>query len=371
MNPPAFAAAPPVRPGYSVQPDRSVVFALDASQARSVRVAGDFTNWEAGALPMARDHDAGGLWIVQTDPLAPGAHFYQYIVDGVWKLDPAHPMMEDNGIGGTNSAFAVGGRDLGGRGALRIASLNLHCYQEPDARLKLEQIAFALRAMKVHAVALQEDAEHLTDLKQSRAGDFLAECLEKSGDVWHHEWLEAHIGFDVFREGASLLSTAPLERVRQIELSQGPLRRVALSAETTLGAGRLRLVTTHVSWPGSGGAKEVDRLAEELGPEPPDCVATLIAGDFNASPTTPQVLRLRDAGFHIVEPPSSDAGGTFGHPANDRIDYQFLRLSPGRKLAAEPRVLRVFNRNADADCYQPRVSDHMGLLGIYEVEGKG
>jgi endonuclease/exonuclease/phosphatase family metal-dependent hydrolase len=307
-----------------------------------------------------------GLWVVQTPLLDEGAHFYQYIVDGAWRLDPAHPVMEDNGMGGANSAMAVGGRDLGGPDSLRVASLNLHCYQEPDSRLKLEQVAFALRAMDVHAVALQEVGHHLKDPKQSNAGDFLSQCLERGGDTWRHEWMEAHLGFGAFREGVSLLSRGPLERVQQMELSRGALRRVALAAETEVAGVRLRLVSTHLSWPSAGGAAETNRMLDELGPERPEVAATLVAGDFNASPNTATVRRMRDAGFHALEAKDANDEATFGCPPTQLIDYIFARLAPGRSLAGPPKRLRIFNRNADGNVYQPRVSDHVGLLGVFD-----
>src|SRR5207249_4644492 len=107
-----------------------------------------------------------------------GVHFYKYIVDGHWTHDPAHPMVEPDGCGGFNSVFGLGGPSLGPASALRIATLNLNTYQETDPLLKLEQVAFALAAMDIDAVALQEVGEHLSDPERPNAGEVIRTHLQ-------------------------------------------------------------------------------------------------------------------------------------------------------------------------------------------------
>jgi endonuclease/exonuclease/phosphatase family metal-dependent hydrolase len=362
----AFTSAPP-RPGYAVQPDRSAIFVVDAPNARSVRLAGDFTNWEAGALEMKR-REPDGLWSVRTKPLDPGPRFYKHVVDGAWKLDPAHPMMEGDAGNNTNSAMGVGGPSLGGARTLRFASLNLHCWQQPDARLKLEQIAYGLMAMDVHVVALQEVGHHLTDPKQSNAGEILAEQLEKRCPeeyVWHHEWVESHVGFGVYKEGVSLLSRAPLQNFRVVKLGAGPRPRLALLAEVDFGFGRVRVASTHLSWPEGGGDAQAKLLLAELdGTYGAECAATIIGGDFNAEPDSAQIKRFFDAGFADVGEVDEETGGTFGYPPISRIDYQFLRSHSGR-AGAGLAATRIFQCKVVGNAYLPRVSDHVGLLGMY------
>jgi len=59
--------------------------------ASSVRVAGEFTDWEAGALDL-RDDDGDGTYEITLSPnprLTPGELYaYKLIVDGTWILDP-------------------------------------------------------------------------------------------------------------------------------------------------------------------------------------------------------------------------------------------------------------------------------------------
>ncbi|HSM60934.1 MAG TPA: glycogen-binding domain-containing protein [Longimicrobiales bacterium] len=99
----------PIQSGGTVMASSSVdgrvlvVFRLDAPGARSVRLAGDFTGWEAGPeLTQATP----GVWTVVV-PIDPGLHDYAFIVDGTrWVQDPLAERVDD-GFGGSNSRVAV------------------------------------------------------------------------------------------------------------------------------------------------------------------------------------------------------------------------------------------------------------------------
>lgn len=80
-----------------------VHFKLEAPNAASVALAGDFSNW-APSYSMQRTEP--GIWTIVI-PLTPGVHDYSFIVDGnKWVPDPAAPAMAD-GFGGMNSRIAV------------------------------------------------------------------------------------------------------------------------------------------------------------------------------------------------------------------------------------------------------------------------
>jgi hypothetical protein len=76
-----------------------VHFRLDAPEATSVSLAGDFTGWE----PAYELHQtAPGVWTVAV-PLTPGVHDYAFVVDGRrWTPDPLAASVDD-GFGGVNS----------------------------------------------------------------------------------------------------------------------------------------------------------------------------------------------------------------------------------------------------------------------------
>jgi endonuclease/exonuclease/phosphatase family metal-dependent hydrolase len=362
-------------PGYSILPDGSVRFALYRPDACSVRLAGTFTGWSARMLPMRRTSD--GMWEVRTSPLPVGVHFYKYVVDNGWVCDPAHPMGEPDGYGGRNSGFGIDAKGLQLPPGLRVASLNLHTYQETEPLFKLEQVAYGLARLGVHAVALQEVGEHLRDPSRGNAGELLREHLKRlTGGTWYHAWRMAHVGFHVYREGVSLLATVPLEDIQEYRLSQGMFARNALAAAIRVRDCVLRLVSTHVSWPAHGGLDDVNCLLQAT--SFPGVAGTLIAGDFNADNGSAQVKRMAEAGFQDAAvlagadgPTVSWAGGkpaAVGDPDADlvsRIDYQFFRPATARTSLRVLGCCRIFNRNIIDGLYLPRVSDHVGLLGLY------
>jgi ankyrin repeat protein len=65
-----------------------VHFEVDAPNARSVTVAGEFNGWHAHAMPLERQSD--GTWILE-HALSRGTYGYKYVVDGKWMLDPKNP----------------------------------------------------------------------------------------------------------------------------------------------------------------------------------------------------------------------------------------------------------------------------------------
>lgn len=71
-------------------------FYLSAPVARSVKLAGDFTNW--AEQPVNLQKGADGIWRINLD-LAPGEHHYRFIVDGEWCDDPACALHAPNPYG--------------------------------------------------------------------------------------------------------------------------------------------------------------------------------------------------------------------------------------------------------------------------------
>lgn len=80
-----------------------VHFRLDAPEATSVYLAGDFTGWE----PSYELHETSpGVWTVAV-PLDPGVHDYAFVVDGArWTPDPLAAAVDD-GFGGVNSRLSI------------------------------------------------------------------------------------------------------------------------------------------------------------------------------------------------------------------------------------------------------------------------
>ena len=86
---------------------QQVQFVLDARQAKSVAVVGDFNNWDGSTHPLVRD-PATGTWSTVV-PVTPGRHVYAFLVDGtVWTLDPYAAKTKDADYGTEQSVMIVG-----------------------------------------------------------------------------------------------------------------------------------------------------------------------------------------------------------------------------------------------------------------------
>ena len=84
-----------------------VQFVLDARNARSVAVVGDFNAWDGTAHPLVRD-SVSGVWSALV-PVTPGRHVYAFLVDGTrWTLDARAPKTRDADYGTEQSVLIVG-----------------------------------------------------------------------------------------------------------------------------------------------------------------------------------------------------------------------------------------------------------------------
>lgn len=73
-------------------------------KAKTVRLAGNFTNWQHGAFPLTRTADG---WEAPVR-LLPGQYFYKFILnDGEWTTDPDNHLSENDGMGNVNSVYFV------------------------------------------------------------------------------------------------------------------------------------------------------------------------------------------------------------------------------------------------------------------------
>lgn len=81
-----------------------VLFEFSGDAQSSVYVVGDFNNWVADdSALLKRDN---GIWSTQLK-LKPGNYKYRFIIDGVWKEDPANPKAQKNPFGEMDSLLSV------------------------------------------------------------------------------------------------------------------------------------------------------------------------------------------------------------------------------------------------------------------------
>ena len=71
---------------------------------REVKLAGDFTNWEKGAIIMSKSGKSSE-WTASVK-VAPGNYQYRFMVDGKWYTDPSTEHHR-NSFGSENSILKV------------------------------------------------------------------------------------------------------------------------------------------------------------------------------------------------------------------------------------------------------------------------
>lgn len=80
-------------------------FVFNAPDATSVKVAGSFTDWDKAPLDLKKLKT--GIW-KKSVSLEPGCYEYKFIVDGLWRDDPACTDKADDKHGGQNCIRIVG-----------------------------------------------------------------------------------------------------------------------------------------------------------------------------------------------------------------------------------------------------------------------
>lgn len=82
----------------------AIEFRLEAPDAQSVFIAGDFNGWLVDKDKMAKGKD--GIWRKKIR-LVHGRYEYQFVVDGNWWTDPENPNRTWNEFGSQNSVKEV------------------------------------------------------------------------------------------------------------------------------------------------------------------------------------------------------------------------------------------------------------------------
>jgi len=85
-------------------PKQKVTFSIVAPEARSVKLAGDFSGWENRPIELKKLKT--GQWEA-TLTLPVGKYEYRYLVDGEWRDDPNCPTRVPNAFGGQNCVLVV------------------------------------------------------------------------------------------------------------------------------------------------------------------------------------------------------------------------------------------------------------------------
>lgn len=88
-----------------IPPDKyNVKFSYFNKDAKSVKLIGDFNNWDPEVDSLQKDQF--GLWYI-VKQLSHGSYVYQYIIDNKWILDPNNPVTKMDMNGKLNSYLEV------------------------------------------------------------------------------------------------------------------------------------------------------------------------------------------------------------------------------------------------------------------------
>ncbi len=131
--------------GPAILETSEVAFAIEASNATSVSVVGDFNGWDAARTPLAKD--ATGTWKVRTDLRKGKVYDYAFVVDGHWVVDPKNPLRSSGGQlsvievpgGGTDAISGAGLEPI--RAMLKQMGERLSYYGDEIGALRREMAA--------------------------------------------------------------------------------------------------------------------------------------------------------------------------------------------------------------------------------------
>lgn len=80
---------------------------LEAPQAKSVAVVGDWNEWDPEAHRLS-DANNDGIWEIDIEVTPNQEYRYQFLLDGEsWMPDPSSPIIVDDGFGGENSVLNI------------------------------------------------------------------------------------------------------------------------------------------------------------------------------------------------------------------------------------------------------------------------
>jgi len=205
---------------------------------------------------------------------------------------------------------------------LRVVTWNLHYGVTPRIQggpdVDLPGIVHTLRAQDADVLVLQEVERGWvlgsgTDLLQ-----VLADALDMN---------YVFVGTHDRQFGNAILSRYTIVDPVVIPLpyGAGPQRRAALVATIETEAGPVRVASLHLQ-NHNDGATRVAEIEAFLAALPDDDVPTLVGGDFNDTPTSATMSRMRAAGFTSIQDALDAAADTYvGADFVDRIDYLWER----------------------------------------------
>ena len=244
-------------------------------------------------------------------------------------------------------------------GPLRVLNLNvLHgfpTFARVEQRMAL--IADEIERSDADVICLQEVP---TVVGLVNGAEWLAERTQRNHVFFRANGNRNTIGFE---EGAAILTRFPITHAAGTELApRAPIfeHRIVLHARVAAPGGALDVFSTHLAIDGRrnrGQTRDLVRVVEESAVGP-----VVVAGDFNAEETSPQIAELAARwtdSFRTLHPESAGATCCSGalRGGARRIDYVFAGAG---LVPVSSRV--ILDAAVETSGGELHASDHSGLL---------
>lgn len=237
-----------------------------------------------------------------------------------------------------------------------LVTLNLY-HDKAQWPKRLPAILAELKRLHPDVIALQEVIGHENLPNQART---LADALG-----YEYAFSSTDPVDSPRRYGNAILTRHPILKQDWIKLEPFDDSRTALHLRIAIGEHAVNIYTTHLHWTDGGGAirrQQVEGLLAFIA-RTSDGAPSLLAGDFNAVASAPELGAIAAAGFddaygalHKDEDRDPQANSTLNlaYFAPKRIDHVFLQHG-----AFAPEAARIILNQADAEGVWP--SDHYGV----------
>jgi endonuclease/exonuclease/phosphatase family metal-dependent hydrolase len=193
----------------------------------------------------------------------------------------------------------------------RVATFNIHGGRPISGPVNLPAITDAIQALEADVVALQEVHHYLPP-----PGVFQDQPRRLQALLDRPVTFRRSFGMGKTGYGNALVSNQPPERVRRHLLPSKGEQRALVEYWLTLHGQEIRVLNTHFGLTSEQRLAQSQRLVEVLAS---DDTPTVLLGDLNAEPDSPEIRRLVDAGLRHAAP-TEVLTFPCDHPTT-RIDY--------------------------------------------------
>ena len=263
---------------------------------------------------------------------------------------------------------------INGQDSLKILSYNIQGMKpgtEPDIRL--QEIIKKLKVLNPDIIGLQEINQTLSNSATNQAKIIADSLSQYFGITYNYFYSFTHLSWDnQYREYIGIITKHPVISLGYKSLPQGTFPRKVVWNYINTPLGNVNFFSTHLSFSTElARNQQVDAIIPYITEQESNYegVASILVGDFNATPNSSPILKLTVNGtdsFYYDSykkiHPDGDPGYTVPSNSPDsRIDYVFLKNNS---------QLEIDNSYVTMDeTYAPGIycSDHLGVMTILKA----